>query len=226
MIRSTLRVSMVLGSMALLASLSACKKVVVELVPEVTKAAIQRATSPSPTREQQAIAAYKNGLSLLEAEGPRSAGVAFEKAAMVAPAALAHLAPLAAKADNGPDAHERLRVAVAAADLKLYEPDRGYPYWYRLTNEHVHLVIHAKDPAAHDRALAAFQRVHRDLQAFIQSKGNALHPSFRMYAGHVDSFAKTAATRDRPRGQLLEAHHYVLAATSNLTLLEENDRLK
>lgn len=226
MMRSTLRAWMLVGSMVLLAPVAACKKVVVELVPEVTKAAIERATSPSPNREQQAIAAYKNGLSLLEAEGPRSARAAFAEAAKVAPASLAHLAPLAANADNGPDACERLRAAVVAADLKLYERDRGYPYWYRLTNEHVHLLIHARDPAAHSRALAAFQRVHRDLHAFIHSKGNALNPSFRMYAGHVDSFAKTAATRDRPRGQLVEAHHYVLAATSSLTLLEENDRLK
>lgn len=226
MIRSTLRVWMVLGSTVLLASVAACKKVVVELVPEVTKAAIERATAPSPTREQQAIAAYKNGLSLLEAEGPRSAGAEFEKAAKVAPAALAHLAPLAANADNGPDAHERLRVAVAAADLKLYERERGYPYWYRLTNEHVHLVINARDPAARDRALAAFQRVHRDLQAFVHSKGNALNPTFRMYAGHVDTFAKAAATRDHARSALLDAHQYVQGATSSLALLEENDRLK
>ena len=96
------------------------------------------------------------------------------------------------------DALSGIEDAQAADELKKYEGDKSYSYWFRYYNQQAKKFLDvaekATDPAKLRPAYAATADAYKAIGELVKSKGNDLNSSFGSFAHDTDSF-DAAATK-------------------------------
>lgn len=126
------------------------------------------------------------------------------------------------------------------AELKKYEKDKGYSYWFRAFNFEANRLVKASDNERFREQHKAFETAYRGLKAFSDSKQGELHATFKSYLNQAESLHSTAlkasraiaepkpnpAAISRLRDDLIDDYNTVVSVTNALYQLEANELLK
>lgn len=126
-----------------------------------------------------------------------------------------------------------------AEELKQYEADKSYGYWFRLYNQKANNLIKAKKKDAYLAAFAEVEKAHAGMTAFSSGKSD-LNAAYKAYVNQADGYLASAKKLKRtfeeaaPKDEALEQGHEslindynnMISTSNSLRELEANNLLK
>lgn len=126
------------------------------------------------------------------------------------------------------------------AELKKYEKDKSYSYWFRAFNFEANQLLKAVDKARYEKSFAKLEEVYASLKGFADGKGDQVHASFKAYMTQVERFHSLAVKASRTFAEspdnaeaiskhhddLIGAYNTLISVSNSMQQLEANDLLK
>lgn len=126
------------------------------------------------------------------------------------------------------------------AELKKYEKDKSYSYWFRAFNFEASQLLKAVDKDRYSKSFVQLEEVYTSLKAFSDGKGEQVNPSFKAYMTQVERFHSIAVKASRAFAEtpenaevlsslhddLVGGYNSLISVSNSMQELEANDLLK
>lgn len=133
---------------------------------------------------------------------------------------------------------ETIEIETSKADLKKYEKNKSYGYWYRFANIEAKILLNAATTEGYSDALTAFNASLASFDSFVESKGKDVNQSFLAYSKSFHNFANAAeaihkdfeandkAAQSRSYSNLIAYYNSLVDISGSLQELEASKLLK
>jgi hypothetical protein len=126
------------------------------------------------------------------------------------------------------------------AELKKYEADKGYSYWFRAFNFEANQLLKGVDKARFEKSFAKLNEIYSSLKGFADGKGDQLNATFKAYMTQVERFHSIATKASRTFAEtpdnaeaiakhhddLINAYNTMINVSNSMQELEANNLLK